>query len=258
MAWMAAINAGAGLITNLATGGAKRAAAREQAFSQYEAAFRAETNQRAQAIFQNTFQNLMISAANQRTKEIFGKQLEFYESSKFYRSEAADLAFQSNERKLKEIFTAAKFGRLRDEQALAASLGSWAAADEGNRGRSFSLASQKENLAKFGIASSELTESLHSAMISTKAADENVRRELRSAEFQAYQEIAVPPALQMQLPEPQFAPDAQLQLPKFNTGLSIASAVVGAGQTFLGGLDPDTVKGIDKGISSFFGLGKKA
>lgn len=255
MAWMAAISAGAGLVSNLFGASSKRNAEIEAAGRQTAAAIRAEGAQRAQAKFQNTFQNLMISAANKRTEEIFGKQLEFYETSKFYRSEAADLAFQSNEQKLNEIYKQAKFGRLKEEQALAASVGSWAAADEGNRGRSYSLAQQKSTLAKFGIGSSELTESLVSARISTKAANQNVRRQLQGDEFQAYQQIAIPPTLQNNLPDPQFGPYSKLQLPKFNTGLSIANAVVGAGQQFIGGLDPTTTTNIDKGISKFFGLG---
>lgn len=254
MAWMAAISAGAGLVSNLFGSSSKRAAQIEQAGRENAARIRAEGNQRAQAKFQNTFQNLMISSANKRTQEIFGKQLDFYDTSKFYRSEAADIAFQANERRLREIETQAKFGKVRDEQALAASIGAWAAADEGNRGRSYDLAQQKSTLAKFGLASSELTESLVSARIATKAADNNVRRQLRSSEFQAYSQIAIPPTLQNNLPSPEFGSYSQLQLPKFNTGLSIANAVVGAGQQFISGLDPATTERFDKGISNFFGI----
>ena len=75
MAWMAAISAGAGLASSLFGGSSKRAAQIEQAGQQYAAQIRAEGNQRAQAKFQNTFQNLMISSANKRTEEIFGKKL---------------------------------------------------------------------------------------------------------------------------------------------------------------------------------------
>ena len=240
MAWMAAISAGAGLVSNLFGGSSKRAAEITRAGQQYVAQIRAEGNQRAQAKFQNTFQNLMISAANKRTEEIFGKQLDFYETGKYYRSEAADLAYQSNERKLNEIYKQAKFGRLKDEQALAASVGSWAAADEGNRGRSYSLAQQKSTLAKFGIGSSELTESLVSARISTRAADRNVRRQLQASEFKAYQQIAIPPTLQNNLPTPEFGPYSQMQLPKFNRGLSIASAALGAVSNFAANAPPGT------------------
>lgn len=232
MAWMAGISAGAGFLGNIFGGSAKRAAAIDQASQQYVAQVRAEGNQRAQANFQNTFQNLMISAANKRTEQIFGKKLDIYDQSKFYRSEAADLAYQANERKLNEIYAQAKFGRQKDEAALAASIGSWNASNEGNRGRSFELAQQKSTLAKFGMASSELSESLVSARVSTKAADKNVRRQLRDAEFQAYSQIAIPPTLQNNLPKPEFGPYAQMQLPKFNRGLSIASAALGAVSSF--------------------------
>ena len=256
MAWMAAISAGAGLASSLFGGSSRRAAEIDQAGRQYAAQIRAEGNQRAQAKFQNTFQNLMISAANKRTEDIFGKQLDLYETSKFYRSEAADLAYQANERRLDEIYAQAKFGRLKEEQALAASIGSWNAADEGNRGRSFRLAQQKSTLAKFGVSSAELTESLVSARIATKAANENVRRQLKSDEFAAYSKIAIPPTLQNNLPTPEFGAYSQMQLPKFNTGLSIANAVVGAGQSFIGGLSPDQIEGADKAIGNFFGFGK--
>ena len=240
MAWMAAISAGAGLASSLFGGSAKRAAQITQAGQQYAAQIRAEGNQRAQANFQSTFQNLMISAANQRTEEIFGKKLDIYDQSKFYRSEAADLAYQANERKLQEIYAQAKFGRQKDEAALAASIGSWNAANEGNRGRSYALAQQKSTLAKFGIASSELSESLVSARVSTRAADKNVRRQLRDAEFQAYSQIAIPPTLQNNLPKPEFGPMAQMQLPKFNRGLSIASAALGAVSSFASSAPPGT------------------
>ena len=251
MAWMAAISAGAGLASSLFGASAKRASQISQAGQQHVAQIRAEGNQRAQAQFQNTFQNLMISAANERTKEIFGTRLDIYDQSKFYRSEAADLAYQANERKLNEIYAQAKFGRQKDEAALAASIGSWNASNEGNRGRSFELAQQKSTLAKFGMASSELSESLVSARVSTRAADKNVRRQLRDAEFQAYSQIAIPPTLQNNLPSPEFGSYSQLQLPKFNTGLSIASAVMGAGQSFIGGLSPTDISNANKGISDF-------
>tara|TARA_Y100000033_G_scaffold26156_1_gene24832 strand:+ start:216 stop:1025 length:810 start_codon:yes stop_codon:yes gene_type:complete len=248
MAWMAAISAGAGFLGNIFGGDAKRAAQIDQAGRQYVAQVRAEGNQRAQANFQNTFQNLMISAANERTKKIFGKKLDIYDQSKFYRSEAADLAYQANQRKLDEIYAQAKFGRQKDEAALAASIGSWNASNEGNRGRSFELAQQKSTLAKFGMASSELSESLVSARVSTRAADKNVRRQLRDAEFQAYSQIAIPPTLQNNLPKPEFGPMAQMQLPKFNRGLSIASAALGAVSSFAANAPEGT-------FSNFFGGG---
>ena len=124
MAWMAAISAGAGLASSLFGGSARRASQIRQAGQQHVAQIRAEGNQRAEAKFQNTFQNLMISSANQRTQEIFGTQLDLYETSKYYRSEAASLAYAANERKLDEIYAQAKFGRLKEENALAASIGS--------------------------------------------------------------------------------------------------------------------------------------
>tara|TARA_R100000482_G_C5085995_1_gene128414 strand:- start:36 stop:878 length:843 start_codon:yes stop_codon:yes gene_type:complete len=240
MAWMAAISAGAGLASSLFGGSSRRAAEIDQAGRQYAAQIRAEGNQRAQAKFQNTFQNLMISAANERTKEIFGKRLDQYKQGQFYRSEAASIAFAANQTRLNEIYKAAKFGRLKDEKALAASIGSWNAADEGNRGRSFNLAKQKQNLAKFGIASSELTESLTSARIASQAADKNVARQLKEAEFRAYSQIAIPPTLQTNLPSPEFGPMAQLQLPSSNSGLSIASAALGAVSNFAANAPPGT------------------
>ena len=256
MAWMAAISAGAGLASSLFGGSAKRAAQITQAGQQYVAQIRAEGNQRAQAKFQNTFQNLMISSANKRTEEIFGKNLDLYDTSKYYRSEAASLAYAANERKLDEVYAQAKFGRLKEENALAASIGSWNAADEGNRGRSYKLAQQKSTLAKFGVSSAELTESLVSARIATKAANENVRRQLKSDEFAAYSKIAIPPTLQNNLPTPEFGAYSQMQLPKFNRGLSIANAFVSAGQNFIGGLSPTQIEGADKAIGNFFGFGK--
>ena len=251
MAWMAAISAGAGFLGNVFGGDAKRAAQIEQAGQQYVAQITAEGNQRAQAKFQNTFQNLMISSANKRTEEIFGKQLDLYDTSKYYRSEAASLAYAANERRLDEVYAQAKFGKLKEEQALAASVGSWNAADEGNRGRSFKLAQQKSTLAKFGVSSAELTESLVSARIATKAANENVRRQLKSDEFAAYSKIAIPPTLQNNLPTPEFGAYSQMQLPKFNRGLSIATAVLSAGQSFIGGLSPTDISNANKGISDF-------
>lgn len=248
MAWMAAISAGAGLASSLLGSSAKRAAQIEQAGQQYAAQIRAEGNQRAQAKFQNTFQNLMISAANKRTEEIFGKQIDLYKQQQYYFSEAASIAYQANQTRLNEIYKSAKFGRLKDEKALAASIGSWNAADEGNRGRSYKLASQKANLAKFGIASSELTESLVSARIASQAADKNIARQLKQSEFQAYQQIAIPPTLQNNLPTPEFGPMAQLQLPSSNRGLSIASAALGAVSNFAANAPPGT-------FSNFFGGG---
>ena len=240
MAWMAAISAGAGLASSLFGGSSKRAAQITQAGQQYAAQIRAEGNQRAQAKFQNTFQNLMISSANKRTEEIFGKQLDLYDTSKYYRSEAASLAYAANERKLDEVYAQAKFGRLKEENALAASIGAWNAADEGNRGRSYKLAQQKSTLAKFGVSSAELTESLVSARIATKAANENVRRQLKSDEFAAYSKIAIPPTLQNNLPTPEFGAYSQMQLPKFNRGLSIASAALGAVSNFASAAPPGT------------------
>ena len=120
MAWMAAISAGAGLASSLLGSSAKRAAQIEQAGQQYAAQIRAEGNQRAQAKFQNTFQNLMISAANKRTEEIFGKQIDLYKQQQYYFSEAASIAYQANQTRLNEIYKSAKFGRLKDEKALAA------------------------------------------------------------------------------------------------------------------------------------------
>ena len=240
MAWMAAISAGAGLASSLFGGSSKRAAQIEQAGQQDAAQIRAEGNQRAQAKFQNTFQNLMISSANKRTEEIFGKKIDQYKQQQYYFSEAASVAYQANQTRLNEIYKSAKFGRLKDEKALSASMGSWNAADEGNRGRSYKLASQKANLAKFGIASSELTESLVSARVASQAADKNVARQLKQSEFQAYQQIAIPPTLQNNLPTPEFGPMAQLQLPSSNRGLSIASAALGAVSNFASNAPPGT------------------
>ncbi|BCV06496.1 MAG: hypothetical protein CM15mV135_110 [uncultured marine virus] len=62
-------------------------------------------------------------AANKRTGKDFGKQLDLYDTSKYYRSEAASLAYAANERRLDEVYAQAKFGRLEEENALAASIG---------------------------------------------------------------------------------------------------------------------------------------
>ena len=58
------------------------------------------------------------------------------------------------------------------------------------------------------------------------------------------------------LPTPEFGAYSQMQLPKFNRGLSIANAFVSAGQSFIGGLSDDQIGKADKAIGNFFGFGK--
>ena len=58
----------------------------------------------------------------------------------------------------------------------------------------------------------------------------------------------VPPTLQNNLPKPEFGPMAQMQLPKFNRGLSIASAALGAVSNFAANAPEGT-------FSNFFGGG---
>lgn len=198
---------------------------------------------RSNAIYSNTFQNLMIKYSNERTEDIYGEQVELFKERSIYQDIAAYEAYAQNERRLDEIYTAANFQMSKDQRNLANSVGSYVVANEGDRGASYELAAEKETYAKFGLSAAELTESLSSADAQMDAENDNIRRSALNQRLADKAQIAIPPMLQAQLPPPQFssmptggaasvgAYQRTVQMPKtpkYNMGLSIAGAAMGA------------------------------
>jgi len=244
-----------------------KAAAREQERQAFEAHLNAiEQNSyalvgeiqrqgdiRAGALYDNAYQNLMIRYGNERTEDIYGKQIDLFKTAAQYQDLAAYEAYAQNERRLQEIFTAANFQMTKDRKNLSKALGSFAAADEGNRGASYELAAEKETTAVFGTETyAELTESLVSAESGMKAENEVIRRQAINQRLSDYSQIAIPPMLQAELPPPQFgamptaAPVGRfvggyqpIRTPSSNNALKIANTgLAGVGQfAKLGGFD---------------------
>ena len=200
-------------------------------------------DERSNAIYSNTFQNLMIKYSNERTEEIYGEQVELFKERSIYQDIAAYEAYAQNERRLDEIYTAANFQMSKDQRNLANSVGSYVVANEGDRGASYELAAEKDTYAKFGLAAAELTESLSSADAQMDAENDNIRRAALNQRLADKAQIAIPPMLQAQLPPPQFSSmptggaasvgayqrnTFMPSVPKYNMGLSIAGAAVGA------------------------------
>lgn len=279
MVWGAAIGAGAGLAQGVfgafqQQNQLKQQAreARRQAQYQEKMAFQSHLDQiagssnaliaeiqrqgdeRSNAIYSNTFQNLMIKYSNERTEEIYGEQVELFKERSIYQDIAAYEAYAQNERRLNEIYTAANFQMSKDQRNLANSVGSYVVANEGDRGASYELAAEKDTYAKFGLAAAELTESLSSADAQMDAENDNIRRSALNQRLADKAQIAIPPMLQAQLPPPQFgamptggaasvgAYQQTVQMPKtpkYNVGLSIAGSAMGAVGQFaqLGGFD---------------------
>lgn len=198
---------------------------------------------RSNAIYSNTFQNLMIKYSNERTEDIYGEQIELFKERSIYQDIAAYEAYAQNERRLDEIYTAANFQMSKDQRNLANSVGSYVVANEGDRGASYELAAEKETYAKFGLSAAELTESLSSADAQMDAENDNIRRSALNQRLADKAQIAIPPMLQAQLPPPQFSSmptggaasvgayqrnTFMPSTPKYNMGLSIAGAAVGA------------------------------
>ena len=198
---------------------------------------------RSNAIYSNTFQNLMIKYSNERTEDIYGEQVELFKERSIYQDIAAYEAYAQNERRLDEIYTAANFQMSKDQRNLANSVGSYVVANEGDRGASYELAAEKETYAKFGLSAAELTESLSSADAQMDAENDNIRRSALNQRLADKAQIAIPPMLQAQLPPPQFSSmptggaasvgayqrnTFMPSTPKYNMGLSIAGAAVGA------------------------------
>ena len=214
---------------------------------------------RSNAIYSNTFQNLMIKYSNERTEDIYGEQIELFKERSIYQDIAAYEAYAQNERRLDEIYTAANFQMSKDQRNLANSVGSYVVANEGDRGASYELAAEKETYAKFGLSAAELTESLSSADAQMDAENDNIRRSALNQRLADKAQIAIPPMLQAQLPPPQFnamptggaasvgAYQRTVQMPKtpkYNMGLSIAGAAMGAVGQFaqLGGFGQQEFK----------------
>lgn len=198
---------------------------------------------RSNAIYSNTFQNLMIKYSNERTEDIYGEQVELFKERSIYQDIAAYEAYAQNERRLDEIYTAANFQMSKDQRNLANSVGSYVVANEGDRGASYELAAEKETYAKFGLSAAELTESLSSADAQMDAENDNIRRSALNQRLADKAQIAIPPMLQAQLPPPQFSSmptggaasvgayqrnTFMPSTPKYNMGLSITGAAVGA------------------------------
>jgi hypothetical protein len=157
----------------------------------------------AQTSYQNTFQNLMIDAQNRRQKDLFGRQIDQFRTQQGFNADAANRAYEAEQRRLNEQFTSAAFQRQGMLQSLLEAQG------ENNAEMRFGNSARRANLlstlGNYGRNQAMLAESLASARNQSSRNMQEIGRQHLSADYQGWQGVSLPPMPEMNVPMPRMS-----------------------------------------------------
>lgn len=144
-------------------------------------------------------------------------------------NQAANDAYAQEQLKLQEQFRQSAFKREGMRGRLMEAMGSNAATNEGNRGRSFDRAAAINTMGNYGRSMEQMREADISRRTQSQANIRNIERRARGANMQAYSSFAMMPYMQRQLPMPTNFGGPQRS--SFNTALQIGQGLMGATNT---------------------------
>lgn len=187
-----------------------------------------DTTQAANSAYTNaynsTFQNLMIDQANRRRRDMFGRQIDQYNTQKGFNSDAANRAYTAEQRRLNEVFTQTAFKRQGMMQDLVEAQGYNNAIESyGNSSRRANLVN---TLGSFGRQQAVLAESLASARTQSRANELEIGRQNLSADYQSWQGVSMPPMMEANVPMPSVP-----RMSTMNQSLMIGNALMGGLKT---------------------------
>jgi hypothetical protein len=181
-------------------------------------------NEAASAAYNNTYQNLMIGAANRQRRDIFGRQLDQAKTQMGFNADAANRAYAAEQRRLNEQFSAAVFQRQGMLQNLIEAQGYNNASESyGNSARRANLIN---TLGQFGRQQAVMAESLASARGQSARTMQEIGRQNLSADFQTWQGVSIPPTMEANIPAPRFN--------SANTALMIGNSLMSGVNTYMG------------------------
>lgn len=176
-----------------------------------------------QSAYNTAFQNAMTRYANERTQRTFDRQVGMVREQYGYNRDAANRAYSSEQIRLNELFQQAAFQQQGALQNLIEIQGTNNASER--YGRSANRANLLGTLGQFGRNQAMQAASLASARGQSGRNLEQISRDQMSADLNAWQNIAIPPMMQAQMPMPQ-APSGM------NTALMIGNSVLGGLNTW--------------------------
>jgi len=179
------------------------------------------------AVFERTQQNLLIDHRNTLVEKNFSTKVGLAKQQMDFNRSAAGRAFVQEDMRLNEVFAQAAFQRAGMQKQLLQAQGA-AAAMGGNRGRSFKLAADKQNLGTFGEDQAKLVQMLGGERVASQFNRQSISNRLQSDQFAAFSQIAIPDHLQMNLPGVQAAAmPTSNYVPRQMNALGIATAGFG-------------------------------
>lgn len=176
-----------------------------------------------QSAYSTAYQNAMSRYANDRTQRAFDRQVGTVKEQYGYNRDAANRAYTSEQIRLNELFQQAAFQQQGALQNLMEVQGTNNASER--YGKSANRANLIGTLGQFGRNQAIQAASLASARGQSGRNLEQISRDQMSADLGAWQNIAVPPMMQSQMPMPK-APSGM------NTALMIGNNVLNGFSTW--------------------------
>jgi hypothetical protein len=185
-----------------------------------------QQNQAAkEAAYNTAFQNAMTESANRQTERNFGRQLGMVQEQFGYNQDAANRAYAAEQIRLNELFSQAAFQQQGALQNLLEVQGANNASEQ--YGRSARRANLVNTLGQFGRNQAMQIEGLTSARSQSTRNLQQTSRDLFSANLNAWQQVAIAPSMQSQVPMPQASSG-------LNTALMIGGSLMSGLNTYAG------------------------
>tara|TARA_R100000458_G_C8268783_1_gene243578 strand:- start:1287 stop:2351 length:1065 start_codon:yes stop_codon:yes gene_type:complete len=190
-------------------GNTQRKNAQRAANRQYEAEQRAHQNQVAQHAYKTEFERLMLEAQNERTVEIYDKQLDQYREQIGLNAEAALESYAQEQRVLNEQWAHHAFRKQHMLRELFKIQGNQAAAGRGNDSKSLERANLINSLSDFGMEQHMLDMNLSGLQSGYRQRVNGISGQWKAADREAFSKIAIAPQLAL----PSVGTGPQLQGP---------------------------------------------
>lgn len=187
--------------------------------------FQQQSQAAKEAAYNTAFQNAMTESANRQTERNFGRQLGMVQEQFGYNQDAANRAYASEQIRLNELFSQAAFQQQGALQNLLEVQGANNASEQ--YGRSARRGNLVNTLGQFGRNQAMQVEGLTSARSQSTRNLQQTSRDLFSANLNAWQQVAIAPSLQSQVPMPQASSG-------LNTALMIGGSLMSGLNTYAG------------------------
>lgn len=178
--------------------------------------------------------------ANQRAAQLAMVKERIKTQQLDFNREAAQVAFAAEQQRLDDIFTKSGFASNQQQVMLMQAMGANAAANEGNRGRSYERASVISTLGNYGRMQAEKLEQLASERGQYERNLNKIQTQWKGANLKALANASIPSAPMSMLPQPQSLPFAnpstnllnasQLAIGALGTGFNLTTP----GEKFFG------------------------